>query len=48
MKLGVFAKTFAGTDPDRSFMSRAAGFKTVQYNMSCSGIGRFPKRFPTT
>lgn len=44
MKLGVFAKTFAGTDPLTVLSaSRAAGFETVQYNMSCSGIGSLPE-----
>ena len=43
MQLGVFAKTFTGTDPLTVLSaSRAAGFETVQYNMSCSGIGALP------
>ena len=47
MKLGVFAKTFAGTDPLTVLSaSRAAGFETVQYNMSCSGIGSLPEAVP--
>ena len=38
MQLGVFAKTFTGTDPLTVLSaSRAAGSETVQYNMSCSG-----------
>jgi sugar phosphate isomerase/epimerase len=43
MKIGVFAKTFRGTEP-RSVLaaSRAAGFEAVQYNMACSGLGALP------
>lgn len=44
MQLGVFAKTFTGTDPLTVLSaSRTAGFATVQYNMSCSGIGALPE-----
>jgi sugar phosphate isomerase/epimerase len=44
MKIGLFAKTFAGTDP-RVVLNqcRAAGFQAVQYNMACSGIGSLPE-----
>jgi sugar phosphate isomerase/epimerase len=43
MRLGIFAKTFAGTDP-LSVMSaaHAAGFEAVQYNMACSGLAAMP------
>lgn len=47
MRLGVFAKTFDGEDPAIVLAAcRNAGFETVQYNMSCSGIGSLPERFP--
>ena len=47
MKLGVFAKSFAGDDPLTVLSaSRAAGFEAVQYNMSCSGIGSLPEAIP--
>jgi sugar phosphate isomerase/epimerase len=44
MKLGIFAKTFAGEDP-RSVLdaARAAGYTAVQYNMACSGLGPLPE-----
>lgn len=45
MRLGIFAKTFAGTDP-MSVLSaaREAGFAAVQYNMACSGLDPMPDR----
>ncbi|MEC9141340.1 MAG: TIM barrel protein, partial [Pseudomonadota bacterium] len=47
MKLGVFAKSFAGDDPLTILSaSRAAGFEAVQYNLSCSGIGSLPEAIP--
>lgn len=43
MQVGVFAKTFAGTDPDHVLPKcKAAGFSAVQYNMSCSGLDPLP------
>ncbi len=45
MQLGVFAKTFAGRDPDTVLdAAKAAGFTTVQYNMACSGLASLPPR----
>lgn len=43
MRLGIFAKTFAGADP-LTVMSAArdAGFEAVQYNMACSGLPAMP------
>ncbi len=43
MRLGIFAKTFPGTDP-ASVLSqvKAAGFATAQYNMACSGLPPMP------
>ena len=43
MKVGVFAKTFEGEDPDTVLTAcKAAGFDAVQYNMSCSGLAPLP------
>jgi sugar phosphate isomerase/epimerase len=43
MKLGIFAKTFAGIDPATVLKAaKSAGFQTVQYNMACSGLGAMP------
>lgn len=43
MRLGIFAKTFAGNDP-LSVLRAAdkAGFECVQYNMACSGLPAMP------
>lgn len=43
MRLGIFAKTFAGTDPVKVLAQvKAAGFATAQYNMACSGLPSMP------
>lgn len=43
MKLGIFAKTFNGTEPAAVLKSAAdAGFACVQYNMACSGLAPMP------
>jgi sugar phosphate isomerase/epimerase len=43
MKLGIFAKTFAGTDPQTVLRQvKAAGFDVAQYNMACSGLDAMP------
>jgi len=43
MKIGVFAKTFPGSDPEAVLrQSVEAGFEGVQYNMSCSGLPAMP------
>jgi sugar phosphate isomerase/epimerase len=43
MKLGIFAKTFPGSDPDTVLAAaRGAGYRTVQYNMACSGLEPMP------
>lgn len=43
MKLGIFAKTFEGTDALAVMAAaRDAGFATVQYNMACSGLSSMP------
>jgi len=43
MRLGIFARTFAGSDPGAVLgAARAAGFACVQYNMACSGLAAMP------
>ena len=49
MQVGVFAKTFAGTDPHAVLSAcREAGFDCVQYNMACSGLAALPGSIPKT
>lgn len=44
MQIGVFAKTFPGSDPDAVFGAvKAAGFSAVQHNWSCSGLAPVPE-----
>lgn len=44
MKLGIFAKTFEGTNPDVVLSAVArAGFAAAQYNMACSGLVSMPE-----
>jgi sugar phosphate isomerase/epimerase len=43
MRLGIFAKTFAGSDPLTVLQAaKDAGFASVQYNMACSGLPAMP------
>jgi sugar phosphate isomerase/epimerase len=43
MKLGIFAKTFEGTDPEPVLKAIAkAGYSCAQYNMACSGLPSMP------
>ena len=43
MKLGIFAKTFPGSDPASVLAAvRAAGYSSTQYNMTCSGLPSMP------
>jgi sugar phosphate isomerase/epimerase len=43
MRLGIFSKTFEGTDPTAVLASVAqAGFTAAQYNMACSGLPAMP------
>jgi sugar phosphate isomerase/epimerase len=43
MRLGIFAKTFAGSDPDTVLGAVAtSGFGAAQYNMACSGLTPMP------
>ena len=47
MRLGIFAKTFAGADPLTVLQASAgAGFGAVQYNMACSGLAAMPDDLP--
>ncbi len=47
MRLGIFAKTFAGTDPQTVLAQvKAAGFDVAQYNMACSGLQAMPDGIP--
>lgn len=44
MKIGIFAKTFAGRDPDTVMAAAAAaGFDGVAYNLTCSGLEAMPQ-----
>lgn len=43
MKLGIFAKTFDGSQPETVLGAVArAGFSAAQYNMACSGLPAMP------
>lgn len=45
MRLGIFAKTFPGSDPASVLAAvKAAGFSAAQYNMACSGLDAMPER----
>lgn len=47
MKLGIFGKTFPGTDPDAVFAQvKAAGFDAVQHNWASSGLASIPESIP--
>ncbi|HET7717878.1 MAG TPA: sugar phosphate isomerase/epimerase [Bauldia sp.] len=47
MELGIFAKTFSGSDPDTVLAAVAnAGFRITQYNMGCSGLDPLPDVIP--
>ncbi|MBY5719824.1 sugar phosphate isomerase/epimerase [Rhizobium leguminosarum] len=44
MKLGIFAKTFEGTEPLTLLnAAAAAGFTCAQFNMACSGLAPMPE-----
>jgi sugar phosphate isomerase/epimerase len=43
VRLGIFAKTFPGSDPLTVLQAaKAAGYASVQYNMACSGLPAMP------
>jgi sugar phosphate isomerase/epimerase len=47
MQLGIFAKTFPGSNPFIVLRAaKAAGYATVQYNMACSGLPSLPLAIP--
>ena len=47
MQIGIFAKTFPGSDPQTVLAAAAAaGFHAVQYNLACSGLEPLPDRIP--
>lgn len=47
MQLGIFAKTFSGSEPDEVLSSVAkAGFKAAHYNWACSGLASMPDDIP--
>ncbi len=47
MQLGIFAKTFPGSDPETVLAGVAnAGFGVAQYNMACSGLDPLPDAIP--
>lgn len=47
MQVGIFAKTFAGSDPANVLGAVAgAGFAVAQYNMACSGLPSMPDAIP--
>ena len=48
MRLGIFAKTFAGTDPLAVLQQAGeAGYAAVHYNWACSGLPALPDDIPT-
>ncbi len=47
MRLGIFAKTFPGTDPDTVLGAvREAGYGCAQFNMACVGLPPMPDEIP--
>jgi sugar phosphate isomerase/epimerase len=47
MEIGIFAKTFPGTNPDAVFGAvKEAGFAAVQHNWSCAGLASVPDAIP--
>lgn len=47
MRLGIFAKTFAGTDPAAVLAAvRQAGYETTQFNLACAGLPSMPDAVP--
>lgn len=49
MRLGIFAKTFAGADPLTVLRAaQGAGYAGVQYNMACSGLPPMPDEVADT
>lgn len=47
MHLGIFAKTFAGTDPAAVLNAvKQAGYETTQFNLACAGLPSMPDAVP--
>jgi sugar phosphate isomerase/epimerase len=47
MRLGIFAKTFAGTEPATVLTAvRQAGYETTQFNLACAGLPSMPDAVP--
>ncbi|MBZ9853146.1 sugar phosphate isomerase/epimerase [Mesorhizobium sp. CA13] len=47
MRLGIFAKTFAGTEPAAVLKAvRQAGYETTQFNLACAGLPSMPDAVP--
>ncbi len=47
MQLGIFAKTFSGSDPQSVLSSVVnAGFHAAHYNWACSGLSSMPDEIP--
>lgn len=48
MRLGIFAKTFSGTEPPAVLMAvRQAGYETTQFNLACAGLPSMPNAVPS-
>ena len=47
MQLGIFAKTFPGSDPQEVLCAvRDSGFATAQFNLACAGLPSMPDAVP--
>lgn len=47
MRLGIFAKTFPGSDPAAVLAAvRAAGYDCAQFNLACAGLASMPDAVP--
>ncbi|QKC97998.1 sugar phosphate isomerase/epimerase family protein [Mesorhizobium sp. NZP2298] len=47
MRLGIFAKTFAGSDPAAVLAAvKQAGYETTQFNLACAGLPSMPDAVP--
>src|SRR5262245_23364347 len=47
MQIGIFAKTFAGSDPLKILSAvRNAGFAATQFNLACAGLPSMPSAVP--
>ncbi|TIN55804.1 MAG: sugar phosphate isomerase/epimerase, partial [Mesorhizobium sp.] len=47
MRLGIFAKTFPGTEPAAVLTAvRQAGYETTQFNLACAGLPSMPDAVP--